>query len=193
MLPTYLLLLPVTLATPVADPDPIFVPFHPALAPQLQHPQHPFINPLFGPGFPFSQGIQPPQQSKQPVLVIHTLVQSPDQQEFEGNQLQNPDIFDKSLFGALFHGENSLFGQIFGGSGIVPTNSLLVRRNPKFPSIPSRIPSFPKNSKKQNEDVEVEDDDIEKIVDGEEHVEVSEEGSGSGTEDAIQPNIVLLQ
>ena len=190
MLPTYLLLLPVTLATPVADPAPIFVPFHPGLAPQLQHPQHPFLSPLFGPGFPFSQGVQPPQRSKQPVLVIHTLIQRPDQQEFEGNQLQNSDSFDKSLFGALFHGENSLFGQIFGGRGNIPTNSLLVHR--RFPSIPSLIPSFPENSTKQKEGTnEVEDDDIAKIVDDEEHV--SEEGSASGEEDVIHPNIELLQ
>ena len=199
MLPSYLLLLPVTLATPVANPDPIFVPFHQSS--HLQHSPHQFISPLFGPGFPFSQGFHPPQHSKQPVLVIHTLVQSPDQKEFGGNQLQNPDSFDKSLFGALFHGENSLFGKIFGGGGIVPTNTLLVRRNPTFPSIPSIIPSYPKKSTKPTEeankvlleDESGEDDDIEKIVDCEDEVEDTEEGSASGTENSIHPNIELLQ
>ena len=123
MHPAYLLLLPATLATPVADPDPIFVPFHPILAPHIQHPKIQF-NPLFGPGFPFNQ---PPQQPKQnPVLVIHTLVQNPNQRVFGGNRLQTPDSFDNSLFGSLFHGGNSLFGKIFGGGGIVPANSLFV-------------------------------------------------------------------
>ena len=212
----YLLLLPATLATPVADPDPIFVPFHPILAPQIQHPKFQF-HPLFGPGFPFNHRIQPPQQSKQnPVLVIHTLVQNPNQRLFGGNQLQNLDSFDKSLFGALFQGESSLFGKIFGGGGIDPANSLLVpsRSLPGLATTPSTIEDvisttpriiqlYPERSKRPNEkdndqtgqsDEDDSDEDDSDRDDSDDDDEDSEKDSADPkTEDANVPHIELLQ
>ena len=196
----YLLLLPATLATPVADPDPIFVPFHPILAPHLQHPKIQF-NPLFGPGFPFNQ---PPQQPKQnPVLVIHTLVQNPNQRVFGGNQLQTPDSFDNSLFGSLFHGGNSLFGKIFGGGGIVPANSLFVpsrslqQRLATTPSTkqdvqhttPRFIQLYPETSTRPNEEDDNqtkqsdEDDSDEDVIDEESFFIEDDSDRDDGEED----------
>ena len=192
MILSYLMLLPMTLATPVADPDPFF-PFPPFLAPQHQ------FQPIFGPGFPYNQRIQSAQPvNQQPVLVIHTLVSDPNQREFGENQFQNIDSFDQSLFGKIFHGENSLFGKIFGGGGIVPVNSLLVKRFPINPqkSRDKAAITKPEDSKAEEINAEVKEpaEDEEEIVEREaEEAEEAEEGSAASENDIQQPNIELLQ
>ena len=130
---------------------------------------------------------------------------------FGGNQLQNPDSFDKSLFGALFHGENSLFGKIFGGGRIVPANSLLVPSQslPGLATTPSTkeyvqsttprfIQLYPErstrpNEKDDNQTGQSDEDDSDRDDSDDDDEDSENDSADPKAEDANVPHIELLQ